>query len=267
MHALTLATITAAQHNDETAIGEVLDAMQTRIESIARKLSANDEQQDEFAQIGRIAVWEALTRFGGATVDAFFAFMYSTVDGRIRDAVRDDRSAGATGADHDALKIFAAMVKEANGDVDVAERLAQTLPPKGRRLSAERAYIARQAWEGVGSLNWQIGEFGGFILADAIESDYGVPEDLIEASDRDTSDRDRKVKLVRAVLDSMGIKQAHILRATYGIDPAPCLGSDAAANAELAAELDTTPNSVKVLRSQAHKAFEARYGKVAGLAA
>jgi RNA polymerase sigma factor (sigma-70 family) len=265
MDTLTLDTIKAAQTNDIPATGDVVKAMETRIANIAYKLGASADQRDEFAQVGRIAVWEGLPRFTGDSVEAFYAFMYKTVDAKVRDAARDEKNAGATGADHDAIKVFAAMVKEANGDIDVAERLSQTLPPKGRRLSADRANAARMAWEGPVSLDLPTGDDDGFSLADVLASDYGVPDDLIDAADIARDQRDRKIKTVRAVIDSMGAKQAHILKATYGIDPVPCLGTDAQASEELAQELGTTPSSVKVLRSQAHKSFETRYTKVTGL--
>jgi DNA-directed RNA polymerase specialized sigma24 family protein len=265
MDALSIETIKAAQDKDIAATGEVVNAMEQRIANIAYKLGASADQRDEFAQIGRIAVWEGLARFTGDTVDAFYAFMHRTVDAKIRDAARDERNQGATGADHDAVKVFAAMVKEANGDVDVAEKLCTTLPPKGRRLSPERAYAARTAWEGTVSLDMPSGDDGGFTLADMLTADYGVPEDLIEAGDVARSDRDKKIKTVRAVIDSMGAKGAHILKATYGIDPVPCLGTGADADAELAEELSTTPVSVRNLRSQAHRSFETRYAKVTGM--
>ncbi|QPB09721.1 RNA polymerase sigma factor [Streptomyces phage Shaeky] len=265
MDALTIETIKAAQSNDLGAITEVVKATEGRVSAIAYKLGASIDQRDEFEQIGRIAVWEALPRWTGETVDSFYAFMFKTVDSKIRDAARSERNQGATGADHDALKTFAAMLREANGDLDVAEQLAQTLPPKGRRLSADRANAARMAWEGPVSLDMPSGDDDGFTLADTLTADYGVPDDLVEAADRTRADRDKKIKTVRAVLDSMGAKGSHILKATYGIDPVPCLGSGADADVALAEELHTTPVSVRNLRSQAHKSFETRYSKVTGM--
>lgn len=205
-------------------------------------------------------------RWNGDTVDSFFAFMHKTVQSKIQDAARDEKNQGATGADHDAIKVFAACVSEANGDLAVAERLCQTLPPKGRRLSPERAYAARTAWEGPVSLDMPNGE-NGASFADLIASDYGVPDDLVEAGDLARSTRDRKIKTVHAVLDSMGTKQAHVLKSTYGIDPVPCLGTGAEADAELAAKLEMQPKAVKTVRRQAHLSFENRYRKVTGMSA
>ncbi|MFJ8394371.1 hypothetical protein [Streptomyces sp. NPDC094144] len=265
MNALTIETIKAAQNNDLAATAEVITATEGRIANIAYKLGASADQRDEFEQIGRIAVWEdVLPRFNGDSADSFFAFMHRTVDAKIRDAVRTEKNQGATGADHDALKVFAMCVKEANGDVDVAQKLAQTLPPKGRRLSADRAYAARMAWDGPVSIDMPNNEDGAS-FADLIASDYGVPDEFVTAADRARSDRDRKITTVRAVIDSMGAKGAHILKSTYGIDPVPCLGTGADADNELAETLATKPATVRVLRNQAHKSFEARYTMVTGM--
>ncbi len=266
MDTITLDTIRAAQGNDLEAVTEVIKATESRIRGIAGKLGASHDQREEFEQVGRVAVWEALGRFTGDSVDSFFAFMTRTAETTMRDAVRTEKNQGATGADHTALWTFAACVREANGDLDVAEQLSQTLPPKGRRLSAERAHAARMAYEGPVSLDMPNGDEGA-TLADVLESDYGVPDDLVEASDLARSQRDRKIKTVRAVLDSMGAKGSHILKATYGIDPVPCLGTGADADRELAETLGTKPGTVKVLRNQAHKSFENRYRKVTGLTA
>lgn len=266
MDTLTLEVIRDAQSNDLGAVHEVIEATEGRIRALAAKFGRSHDQRDEFEQVGRVAVWEAIGRFNGDTLDSFFAFMHRTAETTMKDAVRTENNQGATGADHNALKLFALMVGEAGGDLDVAERLCSTLPPKGTRLSSARAHAARMAWDGPLSLDMPNGE-NGASFADMIASEYGVPEDLIDPSDIGKSERDRKIKVVRAVVDSMGTKQSYILKATYGIDPVECLGTGGEADAELAAKLDTKPTTVKVLRNQAHKSFEARYTKVTGMTA
>lgn len=262
---LTLDTIRAAQGNDLEAVTEVVKATESRIRRIAVKLSASADQREEFEQVGRVAVWEAIGRFSGNSVDEFFAFMTRTVDTTIRDAVRTEKNQGATGADHVALWTFAACVAAMNGDMDAAEVLSKTNPPKGRRLSADRARAARMAYEGPVSLDMPNGE-NGSTFADLIETDYGIPEDLITAADRSRAERDLKIRTVRAVIDSMGVKQGYVLKATYGIDPVPCLGTGAEADAELAVTLSMQPKAVKTVRRQAHLSFENRYRKVTGMA-
>ncbi|MFJ9671104.1 sigma factor [Streptomyces sp. NPDC101221] len=264
MDALTLETIKAAQDNDLNAITEVIKATETRIGHIAYRLGASADQRDEFTQVGRVAVWEALPRWEGDSVDSFYAFMHRTVEGKIKDASREERAQGATGADRDALAVFAACLKEAKGDVDAAEHLCGTLPPKGRRLSPERARAARLAWEGTVSLDMPNTDDEGGSLAEIIASDYGVPDDLITVDDLNAEDKRRKSAVVRAVIDSMGAKQAYALRARWGID-APESGTGAEADAEVAEAIGVTPSQVGSIRNKAHRSFANRYGKITGL--
>src|ERR1044072_333587 len=74
--------------------------------------------------------------------------MRLTIEAVLKDKVREARNQGA---DEDALKVFASMLEKADGDVYLAEKFAQTVPPKGRRLSAARAQAARMSWQGTQS--------------------------------------------------------------------------------------------------------------------
>ncbi|WP_030240720.1 MULTISPECIES: sigma factor [unclassified Streptomyces] len=158
---LSIETIRAAQGNDLPAVAEVIKATESRIEVLARK-AANRmaphggprfyDYADEFAQVGRVAVWDLLKRFTDTTAEAFLKLTYTTVEATLKDAVRAERN-GNAGADENAVKVFAAMLEAADGDVYEAAKLAQTLPPKGKRLSADRAEAARLAWQGALSLD------------------------------------------------------------------------------------------------------------------
>jgi RNA polymerase sigma factor (sigma-70 family) len=158
---LTIDTIRAAQDNDLDAVAQVIKATESRIDVLARK-AANRmaphggprfyDWADEFAQVGRVAVWDLLKRFTDSTAEAFFKLTYTTVENKLKDAVRAERN-GNAGADENAVKVFAAMLEAADGDVYEAAKLAQTLPPKGKRLSADRAEAARMAWQGAVSLD------------------------------------------------------------------------------------------------------------------
>ncbi|MFJ3340006.1 sigma-70 family RNA polymerase sigma factor [Streptomyces diastaticus] len=157
---LDINTIRAAQNNDLSAIGEVIAETNSRVEVLATKAAQRmaphggiraADYRDEFTQVGRIAVWEALSRFDDDTVDAFMRFMYITVENKMKDAVRKERN-GAAGADENAVKTFAAMLEVADGDLYEATKLSQTIPPKGKRLSADRAEAARLAWQGAVSI-------------------------------------------------------------------------------------------------------------------
>jgi RNA polymerase sigma factor (sigma-70 family) len=162
---LSFDTIKAAQSADKlaatTAAATIVEAMAGRIKThadrAARRMAPHGgarlaEYKDEFAQVGRVAVFDALSRFTDTTVDAFERFVYSTVENAMKDAVRTERNGGA-GADETAVKVFASMIEAADGDLYAAAKMCQTLPPAGRRLSVERANAARLAWQGALSLD------------------------------------------------------------------------------------------------------------------
>ncbi|MFJ4701938.1 sigma factor [Streptomyces sp. NPDC088768] len=262
---MDLAVIRAAQNQDLNATTAVIRHMESRISAIAGSIG-NASSRDDLTQAGRIALWEALPRFDGDSLDGFYAFMHRTLYGAIQEAAREERQHGATGADRDATKIFAACMRTAGGDPAVAEQLAQTLPPKGRRLSPLRAHAARMAWESPLSLDAPNGTDGDddTSLTHTLVSDYGIPDDLVTAEDRNRKARETRGHIVRAVISTLGAKQGHTLRATYGIGETPCLGSGAEADREIAAELGSTPGSVKVMRHQAHKNFGDRYTRITG---
>ncbi|MEG8276376.1 sigma-70 family RNA polymerase sigma factor [Streptomyces sp. AHA2] len=162
---LTIDVIRAAQNNDLAATAAVIEATDSRVavlaDQAARRMAPHGgarlaDYREEFTQVGRIAVWELLSRFTDDTAEAFLRLTYTTVDNRLKDAVRDARNVVA-GADENAMKTFAAMVEAADGDVYEAAKLAQTLPPKGRRLSADRAEAARLAWQGTVSIDKPMG--------------------------------------------------------------------------------------------------------------
>jgi RNA polymerase sigma factor (sigma-70 family) len=162
---LSFDTIKAAQNHDDisvrlTAQREVIEHIESRVTALATQAAHRmaphggdryADYRDEFAQVGRVAAFEAIDRFTDTTVDAFERFVFTTVQRTLLDAVRAERN--GMGADDMAVKIFAAMIEAADGDVYEAEKLAQTIPPKGRRLSAQRANAARLAWQGAISID------------------------------------------------------------------------------------------------------------------
>ncbi|QAY26959.1 DNA binding protein [Streptomyces phage Shawty] len=163
---LTIDTIRAAQSADVladrlSAQAEVIEATESRIAALAGKAAQRmaphggaraADYRDEFAQVGRVAVWEALSRFTDDNVESFMRYVYTTVETTLKDAVRSERN-GNAGADENAVKVFASMLELADGDVYEAAKLAQVIPPKGKRLSKDRAEAARLAWQGAVSLD------------------------------------------------------------------------------------------------------------------
>jgi RNA polymerase sigma factor (sigma-70 family) len=275
---LTLDTIKAAQGSDLSATSAVIEATESRViklaDKAARRMASNPdrvaEYREEFAQVARIAVWESLSRFDGDSVDSFYGFIYSTVEARLLDAVREERN-GATGADSDAVKVFAQMLTLADGDVYLAEKMAQTVPPKGRRLGADRANAARMAWQGAASLDIPVdrGALGygqGAIyttIADNLPSALGLPEDLITSADITAEISRAKHALVNAILDVMGQGQRDVIRHSFGIGGVEDFGYGREDNrdAELAAFLGTAVGNLRPARSKGLKAFAKRYVK------
>jgi hypothetical protein len=278
---LTMDTIRAAQSNDLAATTAVIEATESRVlilaEKAARRITQTPdrvaEYRDEFAQTARIAVWESLSRFTGDTVDAFYGFIYGTAEAKLLDAVRESRNS-ATGADADALKIFAQMLTLADGDVFLAEKMSQTVPPKGRRLGPDRANAARMAWQGsvsLGATATKIDDAGKFDYEAEyshetnLASSLGIPEDLLTPADV-TAESDRvKHALVRSILDVMGAGQRDVIRHSFGIGGAEDFGYGREDNrdAELAAFLGTTVSNLRPQRSKGLKAFAKRYVKAA----
>ncbi|MEV7670975.1 hypothetical protein [Streptomyces sp. NPDC088752] len=265
MHSTTLelSTVRAAQANDLEATTTVIEATASRIGVLARKAARrmaesgprHDDYRDEFEQMGRIAVWEALTRFDENVTTDFLGFAYTTVETMLLNATRAERNQGV---DADAAKTFLSMLDRAGGDPFLAEKLCQTVPPAGRRLSADRAHAARLAYQGADSLDapasgaedtdepWEPGT-----------STYGVPDDLVTADDVSREAERVKRCLVHGLLDTMGEGQAYVLRGTFGIEPVPFYGNTA--DEELAADMGTTAKAVREARSKGLKAFGKRW--------
>lgn len=158
MSNLTLAQVHAAQTNDLTAIGAVLTEMESRITALAAKaagtLATNParfaDYAEEFRQDAAVALFEYLPRWQGDSVDAFREYLYGAIAGELKAKVGAERHSGA---DRDAMSVFKQMMAEADNNLHLAEKMAQTKPPKGKRLSADRAHAARLAWQGPVSID------------------------------------------------------------------------------------------------------------------
>ncbi|WP_367136471.1 MULTISPECIES: hypothetical protein [Streptomyces] len=259
--ALAIETVRAAQAHDLDATTAVIAATESRISVLARKAARrmaesgprHDDFYEEFTQQGRIAVWEALERFDETVTADFLGFAYTTVETTLLGATRAERNQGV---DADAAKTFLSMLNRSGGDPFLAEKLAQTVPPAGRRLSADRAHAARLAYQGADSLDAPA-PGGGDEPWEPGTSSYGVPEELITPDDLNREASRVKHALVHGVLDTMGAGQAYVLRATFGVDPVVFYGKNN--DDELAADMGTTAKAVREARSKGLKAFGKRY--------
>ncbi|WP_329544675.1 hypothetical protein OG548_08130 [Streptomyces sp. NBC_01356] len=265
---LTYAQIQDAQRNDLAAVTAVIAATESRIENLARKAASRmgdrrADYVDEFTQVGRVAVWEAIPRFQGDNTDSFFAFVHRTVETTLNDSLRDERNGGA---DHDALKVFTQMLDLSDGDVFLAEKLSQTVPPKGKRLGVDRASAARMAWQGAQYLDAVVhsadGEDDQSSYAGALASSIGIPEEMITAADLSAEDKRVKHAIVHGILDVMAPVQAEALRYSYGISDYECYGTGDAGDLDGMAEvMGINWKQAQDARSRGHKAFAKRYVK------
>ncbi|MFJ4960964.1 hypothetical protein ACIP6P_00595 [Streptomyces sp. NPDC088729] len=273
---LTIDQVYAAQANDLGATGTVLDAMQGRINSLAemaaRRMAQNgarfDEHRDDLRQDAALAMFEALPRFVGTNVDTFFGFMWSTIEETLKDKVRQIRNPGA---DKDAVKVFGAMLEKAGGDVYLAEKFAQNVPPKGRRLSADRAQAARLSWQGSASLDapkyatWydyetESQEVSQRPLVLEVADALGVPDDLVTSADLSAEERREKIAMVNGILDTLSPQQRAVVRHSFGIGGDTCYGyGDESDNEGMAAELGMKPAHVPPARTKGMRNFAAKW--------
>jgi hypothetical protein len=285
---LAIATIRAAQDNDFAATAEVITATEPTVQRLAAKAAQRMGQhrfadyRDEFAQIGRATMWEALKRFAGETEAEFFGFVIKTVESALYDAVRSEKNGGA-GIDKDAVWVYSQMLVKANGDPYRAAELAQTEPKAGDRLSADRAHAARLAYAGAASLDAPTGD-GNETLADTLaaqdivpgvvqpkvghgaalealavlqrySSAYAVlnalpkaPEDVDSIEDAVTLPREASAR--RAVLDACAILRSYV---------------STAADGDLVDELRDVSDELRDERAEKHARVNAAVDAIAGL--
>ncbi|WP_333731743.1 hypothetical protein [Streptomyces sp. IBSBF 3010] len=272
---LTLDLIRDAQANGLEGTSAVLEAMTGRIEKLsdaaARRMTTNgmsfEDCREDFRQDAAVALFEALPRFEGDSVDVFYGFMWRTIEDRLKDKVREARNQGA---DEDAVKVFASMLERADGDVYLAEKFAQTVPPKGRRLSADRAQAARMSWQGTLALDYRpnitdepkVYDKTVNGMADALASSLGIPEDLITADDLTSEERRQKHAIVNAILDSLSPQQRSVIVHSFGIGGASEFGyGDASDNEGMAALLGMVAKHIPPARSKGMRNFAAKYIK------
>ncbi|MGX4737090.1 sigma factor [Kitasatospora griseola] len=252
-------TIAAAKTNDLSAVAAVVAATENLVTSRARRFAGNDlSAVDDYAQVGRIAVWQGLTRFEGTTVGEFITFVDRSVSGAIADAHRAELLRGVS---PHAAKVFGEALGRAAGDPYEAEKIAASEVMGRDRLSRELAYAARLSWEGMDSLDRPFSESNtgeSTTLGDVVARELGVPADLVEP--RDVTAHRRKVvrQRVHLALGRLSERQRTVLKAGYGIAPLP-LYRVAVDDSELAADLGATPYQVQQARTKGGKRFAEVY--------
>jgi DNA-directed RNA polymerase specialized sigma24 family protein len=260
---LSMEQIADAKANDLSAVTAVIEATEERVQQLAYRHASiggriDQDLREDLAQIGRMNVWEAIKRFEGTTVAEFFVFIDSTVDGQMSNERKRDTRQGVS---RDTAARFEIALSAAEGDAYKAEKLAQTTEVMGRRpMSADRAYAARLAYQGVQYLDAPAtGDSGegfstfGEMLADVV----GVPVDLLEPSDFEKARRRETRDKVHATLDRMGFQARTVLKGMTGIDPVGFYGTEH--DEELAADFGIPRDRIRTIRSLGRKRFAELY--------
>ncbi|MEU4005648.1 hypothetical protein AB0F32_24550 [Streptomyces albidoflavus] len=262
---LTIETIIAAQDNDLAAVAAIAEETASTVDRLSLNAAMRAagtsrsriaELREEYAQIARIEVWESTGDFGEETVGQFFAYMVKRIETRLNDEMRASRG-GNCGYGKTAMKTFMAQLDAADGDAYEAARRAQTVPPKGQRLSAEMADTVRTAYLPPVALDAPPAGDGPS-WSDLLATTLGVPEDLLTPRDLTEAQRKAKAVDVRNVMYSaLGANQRMVLEATFGIGGATHYGYDD--DAALGAALGLTALAVQQARSRGLKAFGAAW--------
>ena len=267
---LTEQQIADAKTNDIAAVTAVVKATEERVTQLATRYASgagrtDPELVEDLAQVGRIAVWEGLARFRGTTVAEFFTFMDKTVKGAMSDERKEETRQGVSRA---VAADFERALSLAEGDPYEAEFLVTTTEAMGvRRMTAETAYAARLAYQGLeyldapvkGSESDNPGDYA--TLADTIVSKTGIPEELLESADFVSERRNRTREKVHGTLGQMGEQQRHVLMALTGVDPVGFYGTDN--DDELAADMGLPRARMSVIRSKGKDRFAALWLKAA----
>ncbi|MFE9026205.1 sigma factor [Streptomyces iakyrus] len=257
---LSIEQITAARNNDLSAVSAVLEATEDRVQQLARRYATTGgrtdaDLMDDLAQVGRVAVWEALSRFAGSTVAEFFTYVDRTVNGKLSDERKVQTRQGVS---REIAALFEKALTEAAGDPYEAERLCTDADHMGRRrMSPEMAYAARLSWQGCEYLDAPVpGENANqdATIGDRIGA-YEIAR--AEANDELSTRRKETIRRVHETLDLMAPEQEAVLSAEYGIGDFPCIGRDDYRG--LAEVANVAYTAVESVRDEALKNFRTLY--------
>ncbi len=258
MTQLTHAQITDAKNNDLNAVSSVIRETDQLVCRRARKFATTNGHTDadlieDLAQVGRIAVWQAIGDFSGNDPEQFMAH----VDQSITRAMADERrEATRPGVSVYTAKRFEAALCQAAGDPYDAEKIAASEEMGSDKLSPDLARAARLSWLGLDSLDRPLnrGDFGSdYTLGDAIAQEIGVPADLVDSADI-ASHRRRVVReQVHRALGLLSDRQRHVLKADHGISPVGFYGDQP--DAVLADDMGVTAEQLKQARKNGKKRF------------
>ncbi|MEU5974279.1 sigma factor [Streptomyces sp. NPDC047315] len=263
MTTLTHTQIANAKNNELDAVSAVIRETEDLVIGRARRFATtggytDSDLMEDLAQVGRIAVWEAISAFAGDDPAHFVAH----ADRSIKRAMEDTRrEVTRPGVSVFTAKRFEAAISLAGGDPYEAERIAASEDRGDEKLTPELARAARLSWMGLDSLDrpFNVAITGKHItLGDVIAKEMEGPSDLVDS--RDIAAHRRRVigDQVHRALGHLSDRQRHVVKAAHGITPVPLYraGED---DAELAADMDVTPYQVQQARTKGQRRFAELY--------
>lgn len=259
---LTDAQLADARANDLEATAAVIRSTDQRVVQLANKYAADADMAEDFAQIGRIAVWQAISECEGTTVAQFFAYVDSTVSGLLSN---ERKSQTRQGVSREMASNFERCLSASGGDPSEAQRLMTTDFLGHRKATPESALAARLSWAGTDSLDrpWQSGDnSSAATLGDFVAAELSMPAELVELSDIERHRKGSIRSAVHATLGKLSGRMSGVLMRDYGIGNVPYYGDEVSANdAEMAKDMGLTSYQVQQARTNGRKRFRELYLK------
>ncbi|MER5304606.1 sigma-70 family RNA polymerase sigma factor [Streptomyces lasiicapitis] len=259
---LTDEMISAAKGNDLEAISTLIAETDSLVISRAMDHATRGGRTDyhlmeDLAQAGRIRIWESLGRFEGSGRGEFLNY----IEKALHSAMTEHRRAiSCPGVSPATAKDFERAIELAAGDPYEAARIATTDAMGPRKMTRDRAYASLLSWLGTDSLDHPLKDDANgepVTLGDVIAAESGIPADLLDAHDYETTKRKTVRSQVHRALGLLSERQRHVLKADHGIAPVGFYGDGP--DAALADDMGVTPYQVKQARVKGKNRFAELY--------
>ncbi|MFE2977483.1 hypothetical protein [Streptomyces sp. NPDC059258] len=262
MSHLNAELIAAAKENDLAAVSALIAETESLIISRANhhatiKGRFDHDLAEDLAQVGRVRIWESLSSFEGTERGEFLNY----IDKALHTVMTEHRRAvTCQGVSVTTAKDFERAIELSAGDPYDAARIATTDEMGPRKMTRERAYAALLSWLGADSLDRPVtDDLNGkpVTLGDVIAAESGIPADLLDHHDYETTRRRTVRTQVHRVLGHLSDRQRHVLKADHGIAPVGHYGTGP--DALLADDMGVTPYQVKQARVKGKGRFAELY--------
>lgn len=231
MPEITTDTIRAAQGGDQDAMWEIISGYDPLLISIisAAAPHANAEQREDLHQEARAVL---LARVHAYTVDADAAALYTYAYRAVHGAVLVEwtRMTTAPAADPETVRRARTLMAEMDGDLEAVVAEMHTRYRASRTVVLAACDAAREVW------HWDHRVTRG--------SAHLALSDVVPATEPSPSAVATSKHLAHWLLSQIAARQAHCLRAYYGI------GARRRDDREVASEMGITPATVRQLRAR-----------------